>query len=660
MSTSFPGQEEATKGLQRPTKSTPSCPAVICKFTGEISKLLKPLSESKSKVKSDPDLQENLLTTVLNLFIHGNSKKFISKNPVVTTLRIESLKFGTIEISSVAAALFSVSGLNSNKVIIESSGALVHLLELLRAGHPLAMKDVASALFNICIICENKAEFTEMRTVMVILQKIKDGILFAELVGIPALIYAHHKAIDELGNFYTLLNLLQKRTMKKGVTILYTGCLNNQTLLMMIRGYIPVISTLAKGLDISLNHMVTKLVRRHLVVKVIVKGGATIVANVVIITIPLGVLKVKSIKFEPRLLKWKEAAIDDLGVGIETKIALHFDKVFWLNVGFFRAVADTTSDCSYFLNFNETTSHSVIVYMPTGQLARDIEKIYDEAAMDFTFMLFRQILPKASALIQYLISRWGTNINPLGPYSYDAVGKPNALYERLTIPSGTSPSQETLKALVYGTGIYLSPMHASKEVAHLIFSSLKPYKLNVPEASRDRCLGTAVEVVLAIIQGLSCLFTSLVLAESGADVTLIERGQVVEMRGCDIGTLVVRRTLESESKLCFGKSGASSWNDGKLVSKIGRSNGYVWATWVSYLVTDSLFLEGKIWTQFLLNLPGNVARPTKEKFQILILEDKDVLKSGVFDMSHFMLVGLVEFSPIYLTYISVNSVRIVK
>ncbi|KAE8671237.1 Sec23/Sec24 protein transport family protein isoform 3 [Hibiscus syriacus] len=69
------------------------------------------------------------------------------------------------------------------------------------------------------------------------------------------------------------------------------------------------------------------------------------------------------------------------------------------------------------------------------------------------------------------------------------------------IPGGTSPTQETLKGLIYGTGIYLSPMHASKEIAHLIFSSLRPYKLNVPEASRDRCLGTAVEVAMAIIQG---------------------------------------------------------------------------------------------------------------------------------------------------------------
>ncbi|KAL4360603.1 hypothetical protein GQ457_04G029850 [Hibiscus cannabinus] len=89
------------------------------------------------------------------------------------------------------------------------------------------------------------------------------------------------------------------------------------------------------------------------------------------------------------------------------------------------------------------------------------------------------------------------------------------------IPGGTSPNQETLKALMYGTGIYLSPMHASKEVAHLIFSSLRPYKLNVPEASRDRCLGAAVEVALAIIQGLSADFSRGVVKRPGINSRII-------------------------------------------------------------------------------------------------------------------------------------------
>lgn len=33
--------------------------------------------------------------------------------------------------------------------------------------------------------------------------------------------------------------------------------------------------------------------------------------------------------------------------------------------------------------------------------------------------------------IQHLVSRWGTDINTLGSYSYDAVGKPHDVYERL-------------------------------------------------------------------------------------------------------------------------------------------------------------------------------------------------------------------------------------
>ncbi|XP_021274234.1 probable polyamine oxidase 2 [Herrania umbratica] len=203
---------------------------------------------------------------------------------------------------------------------------------------------------------------------------------------------------------------------------------------LMVRGYLPVINTLAKGLDIRLSHRVTNIVRRYNGVKVTVEDGTTFAADAVIVAIPLGVLKSKIINFEPKLPEWKEAAIDDLGVGIENKIILHFDKVFWPNVEFLGVVAESTYDCSYFLNLHKATGHSVLVYMPAGQLARDIEKMSDEAAANFAFMQLRKILPEASAPIQYLVSRWGTDINTLGSYSYDAVGKAHDLYERLRIP----------------------------------------------------------------------------------------------------------------------------------------------------------------------------------------------------------------------------------
>ncbi|XP_070037368.1 polyamine oxidase 2-like isoform X2 [Nicotiana tomentosiformis] len=165
---------------------------------------------------------------------------------------------------------------------------------------------------------------------------------------------------------------------------------------LMVRGYRPVINTLAKGLDIRLGHRVTQVVRRYNGVKVTVEDGRTFVADAAVVAVPLGVLKSKRIKFEPRLPEWKEAAINELGVGIENKIILHFEKVLWPNVEFLGVVAESSYECSYFLNLHKATGHPVLVYMPAGQLARDIEKLSDEDAANFAFKQLQRILPNST------------------------------------------------------------------------------------------------------------------------------------------------------------------------------------------------------------------------------------------------------------------------
>ncbi|CAJ2639555.1 unnamed protein product [Trifolium pratense] len=155
----------------------------------------------------------------------------------------------------------------------------------------------------------------------------------------------------------------------------------------MVRSYLPVINTLAKGLDIRLGHRVTNVVRRYNGVKVTVENGKTFIAD---------------------------AAIAELGVGLENKIILHFENVFWPNVEFLGVVAGISYGCSYFLNLHKAARHPVLVYMPSGRLAKDIEKMSDEAAANFAFVQLKKILPDASSPIQYLVSRWGSDINSLG------------------------------------------------------------------------------------------------------------------------------------------------------------------------------------------------------------------------------------------------------
>lgn len=139
-----------------------------------------------------------------------------------------------------------------------------------------------------------------------------------------------------------------------------------------------------------------KIIYRHHGVRAITEDGRVFDADAAVVAVPLGVLKARVIKFEPKLPDWKEAAVDDLGIGNENKIALFFSSVCWPNVEFLGVVAPTSYGCSYFLNLHKATGHPVLVYMPAGRLANDIEKLSDEAAASFAVLQLKNILPDAS------------------------------------------------------------------------------------------------------------------------------------------------------------------------------------------------------------------------------------------------------------------------
>lgn len=138
------------------------------------------------------------------------------------------------------------------------------------------------------------------------------------------------------------------------------------------------------------------IIQRNNGVIVTAQNGNTFVADAAIITVPLGVLKANLIEFEPKLPEWKLSAISDLGVGIENKIALRFNNVFWPNVEVLGLVAQTSYACGYFLNLHKATGHPVLVYMTAGRFAYDIEKLSDEEAVNFVMLQLRKMVSDAT------------------------------------------------------------------------------------------------------------------------------------------------------------------------------------------------------------------------------------------------------------------------
>ncbi|KAK0589591.1 hypothetical protein LWI29_016095 [Acer saccharum] len=254
MSATLFEKKEAAKELRLLTKRMPSFRALFGECLDAIPQLLTPLSENKFPSGIHPNLQEDVITTLLNISIHDNNKKLVAETPMVIPLLTEALTSGTVETrSNAAAALFTLSALDSNKTLIGKSGALKPLIDLLEEGHPLTVKDVASAIFNLCIIHENKARAVGDGAVRVILKKIMDGVHVDELLAILVMLSTHHRAVDEMGDLGTvpcLLGIIREsnceRNKENCIAILHTICLTDRTKLNAMREEENTYGTISK------------------------------------------------------------------------------------------------------------------------------------------------------------------------------------------------------------------------------------------------------------------------------------------------------------------------------------------------------------------------------------------------------------------------------
>lgn len=98
--------------------------------------------------------------------------------------------------------------------------------------------------------------------------------------------------------------------------------------LILPRGFDQLVVFLARGLNVSTGVFIERVAASKRSVRI---GGpaGTIDADYCICTVPIGVLKSHRITFDPGLPPEVVQAIDRIGAGHVTKIALRFDRVFW-------------------------------------------------------------------------------------------------------------------------------------------------------------------------------------------------------------------------------------------------------------------------------------------------------------------------------------------
>jgi hypothetical protein len=192
---------------------------------------------SNPELENNVELLEDMVTTILNLSIHESNKKIIGDDPLAIPFLIRALQSGTMEArSNSAAAIFSLSALNSNKAKIGELGAMRALVDLLEHGSMIAKKDAASAIFNLCMLHENKSRATKNGVIDVTLKAIADDLLVDESLAILALLSGDHETVEEIGEtggVASMLRVIQedqcKRNKENAAVVLFAVCMYDRT-----------------------------------------------------------------------------------------------------------------------------------------------------------------------------------------------------------------------------------------------------------------------------------------------------------------------------------------------------------------------------------------------------------------------------------------------
>lgn len=161
----------------------------------------------------------------------------------------------------------------------------------------------------------------------------------------------------------------------------------------------------------------------------------------VLVTVPLGVLKRGSIRFEPSLPQDKQEAIERLGFGGLMKVAMEFPQQFWVKHDMFGALRESVSkrgEFYFFWNLVPCTGRPVLVGVVAEPSVEAMEGMPDYKIVQEALSVLRRRYPQAPDPIAYSISRWSKDEFTGGSYTNIPVGSSGHDYDIIAAPVGKS------------------------------------------------------------------------------------------------------------------------------------------------------------------------------------------------------------------------------
>jgi polyamine oxidase len=208
------------------------------------------------------------------------------------------------------------------------------------------------------------------------------------------------------------------------------------------QGYTQLVQSLSTDLDIRTKHFVQQVAYDDTGVQVTTDRGI-FNGSRVIITVPLGVLKLGSIKFLPALPEPKLAAIKQLGMGALNKLALKFPKQFWSSdphsMAYINGNQEPNAPDRYieFWNWQKYIQEPILVALVSGDFSRSLSQMSRSEAtqniMSDLQAMFGNDIPLPTAT---LLTKWHDDPFAYGSYSTFSINGSIQDCDRLAEPIG--------------------------------------------------------------------------------------------------------------------------------------------------------------------------------------------------------------------------------
>jgi monoamine oxidase len=188
-------------------------------------------------------------------------------------------------------------------------------------------------------------------------------------------------------------------------------------------GYDTIPVWLAQGLNIQMNQRVSKIDYSNETIK-ITHNGKISEADYVLVTVPLGVLKSNYIEFFPSLPMTKQNAIQKVGMNCVNKFLLTWDTAFWDDEQYICYTPDKKDKFNYFVNVKKNVPdvNALMTFAYADEARRTESKTDEEIVNEIMIHLKDMYGNDTPNPTQMLRTKWQTNENTFGAYSYTAVG----------------------------------------------------------------------------------------------------------------------------------------------------------------------------------------------------------------------------------------------